>query len=48
MVKCAIFDDFCKESGKIQGKMKKNWENVWQNENNFVPLHRQSEMIQTK
>lgn len=20
---------FCKESGKIWGKMKKNWENVW-------------------
>ena len=25
--------------------MKKSWENVWWNENNFVPLHRQSETM---
>lgn len=41
--KCAIFGDFCKESGKFWGKMKKKWENVWWSQNNFVPLHRLSE-----
>ena len=25
--------------------MKKSWENVWWNENNFVPLHRQTKTM---
>lgn len=37
--------NFCKESGKIRPKMKKNWEKVWWNEKKVVPLHRQTETM---
>jgi hypothetical protein len=40
---CAILGIFCKESGKLCGKMKKKWENVWLFQIYFVPLHRQTE-----
>lgn len=40
---CAILGIFCKESGKLWGKMKKKLENVWRFQIYFVPLHRLSE-----
>jgi len=40
---CAILGIFCKESGKLWGKMKKKWENVWLFQIYFVHLHRQTE-----